>query len=115
MMNAYNQTRQSVIASRVDKADNAFSRMRGLLGKKSIDRDYGLWITPGNSIHTFFMNFSIDVVFLSKSNQVVKLLQDIQPYRLSKIVWAARSILELSSGAIQKSGTQVGDQVEFRS
>jgi len=114
-MNAYNQTRRCVIAANVDKADTALSRMKGLLGRKSIDRDYGLWIAPGNSIHTFFMKFPIDVVFLSKSNQVLKLLQDIKPNRLSSIVWGARSILELSSGAILQSGTQVGDQVEFRS
>lgn len=114
-MSAYNQTRNSIIASSVDQANTILSRMKGLLCRKGIDQNYGLWITPGNSIHTFFMNFPIDVVFLSKSNQVVKLLQDYPPYRLSKIIWNARSVLELAPGAIQKSGTKVGDQVEFRS
>jgi uncharacterized membrane protein (UPF0127 family) len=114
-MDAFNQTKQTVIAGSVDRAHTALSRMKGLLGKKAMDQNYGLWISPGNSIHTFFMQFPIDVVFLSKSNHVVKLVPAVQPYRLSKIVWAARSVLELAVGAIQNSGTQVGDQVVFRS
>ena len=115
MMNAYNQTRNNMIASHVDLAHTSATRMKGLLGKTSMEQNYGLWISPCRSIHTFFMKFPIDVIFLSSSNQVVKLINNMKPFRLSPIVFSAKSVLELSTGAIEKSGTQIGDQVVFRS
>lgn len=113
-MNAFNQTRTTIIANRVERAHTSLKRMKGLLGKTSMEKDYGLWISPCKSIHTFFMNFPIDVIFLSPNNQVVNLIHSIKPFRLSKWVGSAKSVLELSSGAIEESGTQIGDQVIFR-
>ncbi len=116
MMSAFNQTRNTVIASQVEKADTALLRMKGLLGKKEMQKDYGLWIpSSGSMIHTFFMHFPIDVIFLSKTNQVVKLIPNMVPSRLSPWVCSAKSVLELSAGTIEKNGTQVGDQVVFQS
>ena len=114
MMHAFNETRQTVIASSVDQANTALSRMKGLLGKPSMGENNGLLITPGKSIHTFFMKFPIDVMFLSPSNQVIKLINAMGPFRLSPLVPSAKSVLELSTGTIEKSGTQIGDQVIFR-
>jgi uncharacterized membrane protein (UPF0127 family) len=115
MMNAYNQTRQTSIVGNVEKAASTLRRMKGLLGKKSMPENYGLWITPCQSIHTFFMRFPIDVIFLSPDLHVVKIFPSIEPFRLSSWVHSAQSALELASGTIANSGTQVGDQVEFRS
>jgi uncharacterized membrane protein (UPF0127 family) len=113
-MQAFNQTRQTVIANHVEKAHSMFSRMRGLLGKKSMPADFGMWISPCSSIHTFFMKFSIDVVFLSSDHHVVKVLHSFAPFRLSSWVHSSQSVLELADGVLQQSGTQVGDQVVFR-
>ncbi len=113
-MNAFNQNRQTIIANKVERAHTSFKRMKGLLGKTEMEKSYGLWISPCKSIHTFFMQFPIDVIFLSPDNQVVKLVHSIQPFRLSSWVGSAKSVLELASGAIEESGTQVGDQVIFR-
>lgn len=114
MMNAYNQTRQTRIAGNVEKAHSTLRRMKGLLGKKAMPENYGLWIKPCQSIHTFFMKFPIDVIFLSSDLHVVEIAPSIKPFRLSSWVHSAQSVLELASGSIANSGTQIGDKVEFR-
>ncbi|MCC7460000.1 MAG: DUF192 domain-containing protein [Proteobacteria bacterium] len=114
-MQAFNQTRQTLIASDVQKAHSMLKRMKGLLGKKHMPENFGMWISPCSSIHTFFMKFSIDVVFLSPDHQVVKVLHSFAPFRLSSWVNSSQSVLELAGGVLQKTGTQVGDQVVFRS
>ena len=112
-MQAYNQTRQTTIAHQVQKAHTLFSRMRGLLGKKSMPEGFGMWISPCSSIHTFFMKFSIDVAFLSSDQHVVKVLHSFKPFRLSSWEHSSQSVLELASGTLEQSGTQVGDRVVF--
>lgn len=115
MISAFNETQRSLIATHVEKADTVMSRIKGLLGKKTMPRDYGLWISPCKSIHTFFMRFPIDVIFLSSDHHVVKIIPSIAPFRMSSLVISAQSVLELAAGSVQNSGTQVGDQVVFRS
>ena len=112
-MIAYNDTKKTTIASRVEKALSARSRMKGLLGRSSIESDYGMWFEPGKSIHTFFMKFPIDVIFLSSSHQVVKLYENMKPFRMSTLVWSARSVIELAPYTIRKSQTSIGDKVTF--
>lgn len=113
-MDAFNQSKSVVIASNVERATSTLARMKGLLGKKSMDRGYGLWIVPCKSIHTFFMKFPIDVLFLSPTNRVVKLMESVQPFRISSWVSSAQSVLELEAHTIQNTNIAVGDQVIFR-
>lgn len=113
-MNAFNESKQTTIASEVDKAASYIDRMIGLLGRKNIPEKYGLWITPCKSIQTFFMRFPIDVVFLSSSLQVVRVMRNVKPFRISPIVFSAQSVIELPIDSIDGSKTDVGDQVIFR-
>lgn len=113
-MIAFNRTQQKPIANKVAKTENVFQRMKGLLGRSSLDPDQGLWIQPCNSIHTLFMKFPIDVAFLSNEFRIIKLLPSLSPFRLSPIVWNAQSVLELSAGTLRRSGTTLGDYIEFR-
>ena len=109
---AFNRTRGRGIASQVLKADDAASRGRGLLGRESLSPAEGLWIVPCPMIHTFFMKFSIDVVFLSRKLEAVRVMENLRPWRLSPWVWRAHSVLELAGGSLRGS-VEVGDQLEI--
>ena len=101
------------LAARVTKADDAASRSKGLLGKTRMDADEGMWIVPCPMIHTFFMNFPIDVLFLKRDLQVARVIENLKPWRLSPWVFSAHSVLELKGGALRGS-VRAGDRVEMR-
>jgi len=106
-----NLTRGSGVAGRVRRADRAWSRMVGLLGRRSLAGDEGLLLTPCTSIHTFFMLFPIDILYLDREQVVVKAVRALRPFRFSACLRCGRSTLELPAGAIEASGTQVGDRL----
>ena len=109
---AFNRTRGIGIASQVLKADDPASRGRGLLGRESLAPGEGLWIIPCPMIHTFFMKFSIDVVFLSRRLEAVRVLENLRPWRISPWVWRAHSVLELAGGSLG-GAVETGDQLEI--
>jgi len=106
-----NITRNSILANNCTVARNFFTRFRGLLLKKSLPRGHGLLITPCNSIHMFFMRFPIDAVFIDSNNKVVYIEEGIRPWKVSKIVRKAKSVLELPAGTVSAADTRVGDQL----
>jgi uncharacterized membrane protein (UPF0127 family) len=106
----FNRTKQTFLAYRVEVADSILKRLVGLLGKRSLDSDSGLWIIPSRGIHTLGMLFDIDVVFLDKSLRVVGLRELVRPYSITSLVLNAESVLELPSHTIFKSGTEIGDE-----
>ena len=112
-MIAYNRRNGAVVASRVEVAEDAASRSKGLLGRASMAADEGLWIVPCPMIHTFFMKFAIDVLFLDKERNVVRVMEDLKPWRVSPWVWRARSVLELAGGTL-KGTVKVGDGIDIR-
>lgn len=111
VMAVFNSTKKTQLAARVQIADSALSRLIGLLGKRSLDRDSGLLIFPSNSIHTLGMRFAIDVVFLGRDFRVQDLCESVRPYRLTWPRWKAQSVLELPVHSIRNSRTEVGDQL----
>lgn len=104
-----NLTKNTVVAQNARIADNLFSRMRGLLGRKSLNPQEGLILRPCNSIHTFFMRFPIDVLFLDKNNRVIKAISSLKPFRLTYIYLNARLAVELPAGILQSTSTREGD------
>ena len=74
----------------------------------------GLWIVPCNSIHSFWMKFDFDAIFLDKNLRVVHLVREMKPGRISKIVFAAHSVLEVPAGLIAQTATELGDTFEMR-
>lgn len=113
-MIAFNLTRNVAVATKVAKADTSASRNKGLLGRESLGADEGLWIVPCPMIHTFFMKFPIDVLFLDSDLTVRRVIEDLRPWRLSPWVLSARSVLELKGGVL-KGSVKVGDRMEMRS
>ena len=110
---AFNKTRDAVVAAKVEKADTSASRNKGLLGRESLAADEGLWIVPCPMIHTFFMQFPIDVLFLDAELKVRRVIEDLRPWRLSPWVLSARSVLELKGGVL-KGSVRAGDVIEMR-
>ena len=112
-MPVINATRKTWLATKVRKADNFLTRLIGLLKRSNLGPEEALWLMPSKGIHTIGMKFPIDVVFLSRSNTVVGLVQGMVPCRLSNIHFTSYSVLELPKGTIKKSRTEVGDQFEI--
>src|SRR5580698_1562725 len=76
-LKALNLTRQTVLASCLEVADNSEKRKKGLLGRKGLSNGEGLWIRPCESVHTFGMQFSIDLVYLDRKHRVRKLRSNV--------------------------------------
>ncbi|MEI7998590.1 MAG: DUF192 domain-containing protein [Candidatus Omnitrophota bacterium] len=106
-----NLTKETLLANSVEIANTPFKRMRGLLGRTSMKAQEALIITECNSIHMFFMKFTIDVVFLNKENKVIGLSKRIKPFECSPIFWRAVCAVELPEGTIEATNTQVGDRL----
>jgi uncharacterized membrane protein (UPF0127 family) len=107
-----NLTRSTVLATCMEVADSSAKRNKGLLGRKSLAPGEGLWIRPCEAVHTFWMQFPIDLVYLDRKNRIRKLVSAVPPWRLSGCL-RAHSVLELPSGTIRETQTQPGDTLEF--
>jgi len=107
-----NLTRHTVLATRMEVADSAAKRNKGLLGRERLAPGEGLWIRPCEAVHTFCMRFSIDLIYLDRKNRIRKLVSAVPPWRLSACLWA-HSVLELPSGTIRDTRTQPGDTLDF--
>jgi hypothetical protein len=108
-----NRTRGVLLAANVQLADTPRSRRTGLLQHKMLEPGEGLWIFPTQAIHTFGMRFPIDVAFLDRHLRVKRIYHRLAPYRLTWLVWGAKSVLELAPGSLTGAGTTVGDELEF--
>ena len=107
-----NRTRDTLLGDAVEIADTSDKRRTGLLKHTGLERGHGLWIVPCESVHTFFMKFAIDLVYVDRKNKVRKVRNAVPPWRLSACL-TAHSILELPAGTARETGTQAGDELEF--
>ncbi len=107
----YNKTRETFLAFRVRVADSVLGRLVGLLGRRSIQKDSGVWIVPGNAVHTIGVIFSFDLVLIDKNFKVVGLRELVHPFSITRPNFRAESVLELPVHAIFCSRTQIGDQL----
>ena len=111
-MKAIDRTSGKELAPNLAVADTLLARLKGLLGKSSLPTGEGLWIKPCNSVHTFGMQFPIDVVFLDKKMRVVALAKTLRPNRISRLYSCASSVIELPAGTIDAADTVTGDHIE---
>lgn len=112
------QVRVVIDASRhvlavADMADGPTTRMAGLLGRDSLDRGAGLILEPCRLIHTAFMRFAIDVVFIDRQLRVTRVARRVRPFRLAWGGWAAHYTLELAAGALDAVTIDPGMQLRF--
>jgi uncharacterized protein len=111
-MTARNLTRQTVLGEYIEAARSGATRRKGLLGRNGLGASEGLWIVPCESVHTFFMRFPIDLVYLDRKNRVRKVRHAVGPWRISAC-FTAHSVIELPAGTVRESGTVKGDVVEL--
>lgn len=107
----YNKTRETFLAFRVKVADSLLTRLVGLLGRRSLQPDSGVWIVPANAVHTIGMLFSFDLVLIDKNFKVVGLRELVRPFTITRPNFKAESVLELPAHSIFRSRTQIGDQL----
>jgi uncharacterized membrane protein (UPF0127 family) len=100
-----------VLAEKLETAFDSKTRRRGLLGRQGLDAGAALVIAPCNSIHTFFMKFAIDVVFVTRDGRVAKLYTALPPWRIG-VSWRSFAVIELPAGAAGRADTRVGDNLE---
>ncbi len=112
-MPVINLTKKTWLATKVRVADNFLTRLVGLLKRSHLGPEEALWLMPSKGIHTIGMKFPIDVVFLSKDFHVLGLVSGMLPNRISALHFRGFSVVELPSGTIKKSQTEIGDQFEI--
>ena len=100
-----------VVATAVRTADGAWGSFKGLMLQKALPAGHGLLFRPARGVHTHFMRFPIDLVFLDESNRVVKIREAMRPWRFD--LTKAAGVIEMSAGAARAAEVQVGDVLRF--
>lgn len=111
MATLINKTTDQILIPHLEVAETFWRRGRGLLGRTSLPEAQALWIPRCNSIHTFFMKFSIDCVFVDRHLKVKAIYEDVHPGRLLLPVWGASSVFEMAAGEARRLKVHVGDQL----
>lgn len=112
-MRVFNQTRNQLLVNRGRLANTFWLRLRGLLGAASLESGEGLILVGEKSIHTLFMKFPIDVVYVDKAYKVIRIDGNMIPYRLGPLVFQSAYVVEVPVGTIVNTATEVGDQLRF--
>lgn len=111
-MKLVNSTRGKELANNLFFAKEFLDRLRGLLGRDGLSSGEAIWIEPCRGIHTFGMNYPIDVIFLDRCNCVIALKENLLPNRITPIYIRARVAVELPAGTISITSTMIGDRIE---
>lgn len=101
----------NILCQKMMVASQLFDRMKGLMFSLELPACDGFLIAPCNSIHTFFMLYSLDIVFLDKNFKVVKVIYDLAPWRVTWLYFKAHQVLEMKAGTLRK-GIKTGDKLE---
>jgi uncharacterized membrane protein (UPF0127 family) len=112
-MRLINQTKKTVLSENVSIASTFWQRIKGLLGKRFLLPGQSIVLDPCNSVHTFFMRFPIDVLFLDKDYKVLKAIPKLEPNRITRIYWYSNRVVELPAGRLNFTSTQAGDQLQL--
>lgn len=100
-----------VVCERCLVATRPLQRMRGLLGRRELPEGDGILLRHAGSVHTFFMRFPIDAVFLDRDQTVLRIASDIRPWRAAGQK-GAKAVLELPAGEAERRGVEVGERLE---
>ena len=98
----------------IEIADTFISRLNGLMFRKKLDKGSGLIINPCNSIHMCFMNFPLDIIFVRKDNTICDFIENIKPWRISKIYFDAEYVIELPAGTIKEKNIKKNQKISTK-
>jgi len=110
-MKIINLRNNAVLADRVKLADTFFSRLVGLLNRSSLEKGEALILKPSYAIHTLFMRFSIDALFLDKNGKVIGIIHAIKPFRFSPVYFGSQLTIEFPENTLQSTQTRLGDVI----
>jgi uncharacterized protein len=110
---ARNLSRGTILGDSIRVAESGLSRIVGLLGERGLAPGDGLLIMPSQGVHTLGMLFAIDVVVLDNDWKVLDVHKRMRPFLVTRIYFAAAAVLELPSGTVERSGTRIGDRLDF--
>ena len=105
-----NARHAGIVARTIETAFDSPTRNRGLLGRSSLADDQALILAPCSSIHTFFMQFAIDVAFVDREGRVLRVRKALGPWRL-QVAFGAFAVIEFASGSLDRSDTRSGDRL----
>ena len=108
-----NGERGTVLAERAKLASSLVDRFFGLMGRRRIEEGGGLLLTKSASIHSFFMRFRFDAIFVDKDNRVVKVVPSMRPWWLAFGGRGAKDTIELPAGVAERTNTRRGDQLVY--
>lgn len=112
-MKIYHRATGQCLAEEVTLANTFFKRLRGLMFRRRLAPAEAIWLRPCNGVHTFWMLFAIDVIFLDQQLRIVKLVENMRPFRVTTPQLSARSVLEMPAHTISRASLNVGDQLEI--
>lgn len=100
-----------LLIDQLDIAESFWSRGKGLLGRKDLGANEALWIRPCNNIHTFFMKFAIDCIFVDSKLVIKNVAKNVGPFRFVGPFWKSHSVIEMQSGFIESKKLKIGDHL----
>jgi len=112
-INLIDEAGKELIVAEIIEANSFSDKLFGLITRRKLKDREGFLIKNCSSIHTFWMRYSIDVIFLDKKNQVLAIYNDLKPFRATPFIKNAFFALELKSGVVKKSSLEPGDLINF--
>ena len=103
----------TVIAEDVEIAEQFFKRLKGLMFRQQMAPNTAMLLSPWPQIHTCFMRFALDVLFIDKEGVVQYVMENLKPWRLSPIIYRAAKTLEMPADTL-KGRVKVGDKIYFK-
>lgn len=113
-MEIFNLTKKTFLAKKAFLAGSFLSKFLGLIPRAQFNPEEALIISGCQAIHMCFMKFAIDAVFVDKKGHVTGKVKSLKPFCFSPFFLKASYVIELPTGAIEKSKTEMGDQIEIR-
>ena len=113
-MKVVNLSYGAELANHLSTADTFFKRLKGLMFRDQLSPGCGLYLHPCNSIHTFFMKFPIDVLYIDKDWRIVGIEEHLEPGRIGKKFPSAVSVIELESGSVQLNSIHRGQVLKLQ-
>ncbi len=112
MAQLLNQSRGNApIATSIEVASGFYARLMGLMFKSTLNPHTGMWFHRCSGIHTCFMRFAIDVIYVDKNLKVKRVYENLKPWRMTRFVSGADSVFELPAGTVKEREVQIGDQL----
>jgi uncharacterized membrane protein (UPF0127 family) len=109
-----NKSKATVVGDKISVANSFLTRLVGLMGHTSLAPGEGMLITPSSGVHTCWMRMKIDVVALDSRKRVLRVGQEVKPWRLCGLALRTAHVLELSPGQIRVCNIEVGDELEIQ-